>query len=393
MKSWGRTTGKALIVAAVVLFPNLGTSPAQDTETSPTQARMRGVFITLTTAYKLSLDSAAYEDPNNRMQIMSSLQALVANSSELERHGAELDRSFDHLKRSLARDAMEALQRFQQGEYVGSRWMLNKITENCVTCHSKLPAGDAADITGDFMRGANMRALDPFARAELLIATRQFDRALETYEGVFSDLDADPRMILITGVPENYLRLCLVVRRDTERPTRELSKLAARKDTPNDLRTLIRGWLRSLGRVNLDIEPGAELEVSRELIERARAALRFPADRSRQVEFIEAVVLLHRYLSAGEVGDAEAATALYLLGVAESYVSRSYWISETEHLLEAAIRTAPTSPVARDAYSFLEEYLVSGRTSKARELPEDIDERLKELRVLIGVEEPEGEGG
>ena len=52
------------------------------------------------------------------------------------------------------------------------------------------------------------------------------------------------------------------------------------------------------------------------------------------------------------------AEAYYLLGVAESFISRTLWMSETEFFLETAIRLAPKSVSARQAYAFLEEYVL-----------------------------------
>jgi hypothetical protein len=123
--------------------------------------------------------------------------------------------------------------------------------------------------------------------------------------------------------------------------------------------------------------------VARKVIDEGRAATRFPKDRSQQVMFIEAASILHKFLQSKPEKNEDVAEALFLLGVAESYVSRSYWISETDHLLEQAIRRAPGAPVAKEAYEFLEEYMLSGYSVTARKIPEGEEKRLEELRELI----------
>ena len=76
--------------------------------------------------------------------------------------------------------------------------------------------------------------------------------------------------------------------------------------------------------------------------------------------------------------------SLYLLGVAESHISRTLWMPETEFFLETAIRLAPQSVHARKAYTFLEEYILVGHTgSSGLHLPADIQARLAELRRLV----------
>ena len=94
---------------------------------------------------------------------------------------------------------------------------------------------------------------------------------------------------------------------------------------------------------------------------------------------------LNRYLQQDLDGETERLVeAYYLLGVAESNISLSYWSSETEILLEKAIRTGPKSVYGRMAYNFLEEYTVSGYTgSSGVHIPRDVQERLDDLRALV----------
>jgi len=68
--------------------------------------------------------------------------------------------------------------------------------------------------------------------------------------------------------------------------------------------------------------------------------------------------------------------AYYLLGVVEWGVGRSFWASETELFLEAAIRMGPKQPYARAAFDLLEEFLVSGYTGSAgTNVPADVEQR------------------
>jgi hypothetical protein len=350
---------------------------------NPTQARMRGVFITLTTAYKYSLDAEAFEDLTNREEIRAALQALVANASELERHGGGLDASFDYLRRSLARDAVEALDRFEKQQYVGSRFLLTKLTENCVTCHSKLPDTRGFDLGAEFLNEAGVSELPPLSRVDLEIATRQFRRALDTYEEIFEDVRQSPQTLALVGAFEEYLRLCVAVVESPERAVRALLLFAQRDDVSRNMKDQLESWVSDLETLDLAAAEGNELFAAREKIEQARAAKRFPEDRSGLVEFIASSTLLHRYLREGADDPANKAEALYLLAAAESNVSRSYWVSETASLLEQAIVTAPKSAVAQRAYAFLEEYTLSGHAVTAREVPENIEQKLDSLRAMI----------
>jgi hypothetical protein len=386
-----RVTSRAAVALAVLVAVasalGAGIVAAQEEVMNPTQSRMRGVFLTLTSAYKFSLDAEAFEDPVNRGNIRASLQALVANAAELETHGGGLDPSFDYLRRSLSKDAMQALERFEQRQFVGARFLLTRITENCVTCHSKIPDEGGFELGAQFVKESGIRELAPIERVDIEIATRQFNRALRTLEGIFQDRDEKPQTLSLVGAFERYIRLCVAVVEDHERATKTLTVFQGRKDVAQNFKTLISSWITDLETLDLAAAEGNELFVSRNMIEKARAAKRFSEDRSDLVEFIAAAALLHRYLQAGDalgVGKDEQAEAFYLLAVAEANISRSYWVSETASLLEQAIHTAPKSAVAREAYAFLEEYTLAGHSVTAREVPDDIEQTLDSLRTIIG---------
>jgi hypothetical protein len=349
-----------------------------------TQAAMRGIFQTLTTAYTYSLDMDAFEDPVNHLQILSMLRALKDNTRDLEDHGGGLDPSFDYLKRSLAKDADEAVQRFEQGHYLGSRFMLFKLMENCMTCHSKLPREDTFDLGRQFLDDAHVKQLPAVERVNIEIAARQFDTALGTYEEIFASAGMTPLRLAAIGAFENYLKLCIGVVNDIKRPILTFNTFKKRSDMPDNMKELVSGWIQSLKHLQPDDARGKELATARELIRDAKVQRRFPADRSGLVDFVAAASLLHRYLQTEPANKAEIGEAYYLLGVAESYISRSYWISETDFLLEQAIRTAPKTPYAKKAFAFLEEYTVAGHAGvSGLDVSPEVRANLDELRRLV----------
>ena len=68
----------------------------------------------------------------------------------------------------------------------------------------------------------------------------------------------------------------------------------------------------------------------------------------------------------------------------EARIGRTFWLSQTEMFLEAAIRTAPEAPFAEDAYALLEEFVASGYTgSQGGAVPPRVKRRLAELRALL----------
>lgn len=375
-----------LALSALSLFVcyAVGLAYQQHTETSEAQTSMRGIFFTLTMVYTYSLDAEAFEDPANQMQIQSALQALVANATELERHGGGLNPSYGYYRRSLARDAEDAMSRYNQGQYMGSRFVISKMTENCISCHTKLPSQQEFDLGQEFVNKKTIKKLKPEERIQIELAMRQFDAALMTYEELFANPEMTPENLALLAAFEGYLRLCIGALDNPGRAIETLTKYTGRADVPDPFKSLVKGWIAELKSVNLQETQGSELAVSKKLIEDAEANRKHPSDRSRLVDYIVASTLLHRYIETAPSVATDAATAFYLMGVAEARISRSYWVSETDFLLEQAIRAAPKSDVAKQAYSFLSEYTISGHVeTSAREVSPELRADLEELRKLI----------
>jgi hypothetical protein len=370
-------------ILAIVIGGTFAPARSQDKSRDETIATMRSVFAMLTKAYGYSLDPDAFENRANREEIMKALRSLATVADQLEVHGGGLDPSFEYLRRSLARDARDALTRFEAGQHVGSRWVLNRITENCVTCHSKARSEATFDLGAEFMRTVAVRDMPPKARVDLEIATRQFDRALDTYEALFADPDVSSQSLSLIGAFESYLRLCIAVRDDVPRARKALRTYSQRKDVPELTKTLIGGWVESLEKKAWENAQDDPLGYARATIQDAQRNRRYPTERPRLVDVIAVTILLHDFLKTESDNETLMAEAYYLLAIAESYVTRSYWISETDFLLEQAIRTAPKSAIADDAYAFLVDYTTSGHSHMARGVPEDVEANLEELRKLV----------
>ena len=200
--------GLVLFAAATAMFAFVASSAsAQDTKPETTRAAMRGLFVMLSNVYGYSLDPVAFADPKNREKILNLLQALEKNASNLEAHGGELDPSFDFMKRSLVRDAHDALEDFRSSNDIGARFILSRITDNCATCHTKLPATREFSLGQEFLDSIDAAKLPPIAFASLQMAARQFAEAMNTYEKVLTSPDVSAEDLAMFDVVENYLRV------------------------------------------------------------------------------------------------------------------------------------------------------------------------------------------
>lgn len=351
----------------------------------PTQARMGEMFRALAVAYKLSLDQSSYEDPVNRQEIRRALEQLSTNARALQEHGQGRKSSSALVQRSLADDSRMALQRFRAGQYRASRFSLNLLTENCFACHSKLPVHKRSVLGKAFVQDAAIQKLAPEQQAQIAVVTRQFDKALSIYESIFTATSVKPVHVALRGAFEDYLKLSIRVYGDYDRPLRTFETMLQQPDLPPFLVSRLRDWIASLRLLRERDTEGDDLERARTLIRNAKVEQSYPGSREGLVDLVTASGILQQYLASSGPDPSKVVEAYYLLGVAEAFISRSHWISETEFFLETSIRMDPKAPTAYKALAFLEEYIVLGHTgSSGTHVPPEVRANLDELRNLVG---------
>jgi len=379
------------VALALTLAPLAPALCSDDRPVTGTQVTMQQLFRDLALVFRLSLEESRFEDPSHRDEILTSLYALAANAEQLDSHGRDADPSSEFFQRALVRDANEAVMRFRQGQFEGTLFLIDQLIDNCFACHSRSRSDRTFQIGERFLEGTPVETLTEENRARVQAAMRQFDDALDTYELLFASPARPASKIAASGVFEDYLRVCLRVEEDCERAIATFERFRLRSDVPPYLDARLEGWSGDIKKIAKKREQARRdpLGCGRELIRDAQYQTAFPNDPQGMVGFMVASGCLHRYLETRPADDRRLAEACYLLGVAESHVSPSYWQSQTEALLEKAIRTSPQSVYGRMAFNFLEEYTVSGYTgSSGVNIPPDVEARLDELRSLIESDGP-----
>jgi hypothetical protein len=357
-------------------------------ESRETRAVMEPIFQALAEVLPASLDEQRFADPAQREAILAALTKLAAGGSRLEAHGRQRDASFGFLSVSLARDTEEIRRRYAEGRSEEARFLLHEVTQDCVACHSRLPSERDASLGRRLMDEERVATLPLDERARLEFATRQFERAQATHEALLASTEYPANDLDLTGVLDEYLELCLRVRRDHERAARTLTAFAARPDVGPRLRVRVERWVESLRELAARKPLAAPLEEAQALLALAGDRARFPDERDALVYDLAASAELLRFADATPPGPA-AALAFFRLGEIESRIGRSFWLSQTEAYLETAIRMAPGEPFAPQALEQLEEFLVSGYTGSAgRQVPPDVQKRLAELRGLVAAARP-----
>ncbi len=376
-------------LGAIALGTGLVCLGCGDSTPSPEEARdpesletMREIFSALQVALPASVDLDRFQDPSQREEIGAALAALAMNTGALAQHMDQKEAQAHFLMRSVSRDARELKRAYADGRFDRAAFLLSQITENCISCHTRLPSLKDSEFTRGFVADEKLRSMPAVDRAALLMATRRFDEALEAFESLLAS--SEPAALLV-GPLTDYLVLSLRVKNDFERPVPVLEAFSARPDVWTQLRLDVAEWLTALPKLRKVAAQPARLEDARTLIDEGRRMIEVPQDRGPLVHFVVASSILERYIDTHAARDPELAEAYYLLGITEARIGRNYWVTPAPFLLETSIRLAPDAHFARSAYALLErEMLMIYEGSSREELPAGDAQRLAELRKLIG---------
>jgi hypothetical protein len=370
-----------------------GLSLAADPEPSSVAAAMQRIFASLQLLLPASLDSAEFRDPARATEIRSALAEISTSAFAVAEHASSGDQGVGYLGRSLGAEARATASLFERGAFESAQFSILQMTEYCVECHSRSPAGSDSLLSKGFISKERFAALGPEDRARVQLATRDFDAGLDTLERLFASREVQPQQL--RGALTSYLVISIRVKRNFERPAATLRGFAERPDLPAYLRLDVLRWVDALGSLSRRARssPPPRIEDAAEVLSEARDLMRFPSDRQALVHYIVATALLQRVLE-NPATDAKKARAYYLLGLAELRIGRSYWLGLSEFLLETAIRLDPGGDAARQAYALIEEetlYTYSLGVSdggvvderKVPELPLEVEQRLADLRRAI----------
>ncbi len=350
-----------------------------------TQSIMHAIFDPLARVLPLSLDHAAFRSLAHRPEITAALKELQDNASVLEQHAKGKERSFSYVARSLQHDAQHLYRMYTDGAYDEAEFTLHNMTDNCIACHAGLPETHKNPPPTAFFKAVKTETLHPLERAHLFVMSRQFDDALQTYEAYFTQGDVPASLLPSLGSFITYHKVCANVKQDLARPRRLLETVAQRPGIDRSVRDQVQRWsvaLKALDQQGALAKGG--LAEARAVVNAGREQMDFDRDRDGMIHYLVAGAILNRYVHSHPDQGKDAGEANYILGVTESLLGPSFWISRSDYYLESAIRLAPAAPFAPKAFALLEEsYTVGFSGSGGTHIPDDVKELLQELRTLI----------
>ncbi len=374
------------MLVIIGFFLGFGNLLAQDQTPYPA---MHKAFDALSYLLPLSLKQQDDGSTTDFSILEDKLKQLLDSADRLDEHAKIRDAEFKSISRSFRSTVNQVDQAFRNERPQDALFLLLDLTQNCVVCHSRLPSATNFPFGQRLMARIDVDTMDRRDVAELYVATRQFDGALQILDEVISDMDVSPIDLDIDGTLIDYVDVSISVKQDFAPVRSMLDKLQARADLPYYMNRHAETWKKSMDALEPEIVAPPSVARARELFYTASGMSAAPAGRERVIHDLLAASMLRRIVDQQqptEMPNELLAEAYYLLSIIElRTISTDSVVPQMEFLLEAAIRSDPKGPFAERAYALLEEYSYFSYAGVPWFGTDEPMIKMGELRSMIGL--------
>lgn len=348
---------------------------------------MQELQETLTRLLPLAVDVEQYNAPQNKKRIEKDVKRLLVLSKNVIHSPAATlkDPSIVFISRAFQDDIERIDESLALGKRDFARHSLMNLTAYCIDCHTRTATGPS------FRSPAleqSLKKLKPLEKGEFLLATRQFDAALQEFSKVidaklkegsdFADLEKAVRYSLAVTV--KYLK-------DPARSLAVIEKIKKARKAPYYLKQNAAGWETAIRDWAKEPEPEnnsvpAVLKRVREWISKGQQMQVGMVDRGGDIYFLRALSDLHLILVSQLTPD-QLGEALFLTGLSYE-ATKDLGISNLhENYYESCIRRVPQSSWAKKCFKRYQESVYFGYTgSSGVRLPEDVAKKMDRLKSL-----------
>lgn len=310
----------------------------------------------------------AFSSPANRPAIAKDLRILRDSFHTLDSmQGGYKDQPGFAKSLDLMGDLLvDSSNRFREGKVEYARSQLRSMSKHCFSCHS------AHNVRLRFFDdGSEIAGLSFREKGELLLASRQFEKARQAFlAAAWAERSPGQRLDAL----RRWLFVTIRVDSSSGEAASGIERALAELDLADSEQAELRAWRAALKDLDAGAIAGDPLTSAARLLKPGGEGS--SAAGGYSVRAMRAVSLLHGALDAGSLRGEDRAEALYLLGVAYSRLHPLFIEEQPEIFLEQCIDEFRGSEQARRAYS-LYETLATGRAGAARS--SDVNVKLKEL--------------
>lgn len=329
-----------------------------------------------------------FNDPSNKAKIQKEILRFSKLSHSITvNKKPEADPSLDFVSRKFETDMKEAYAQMEKGNNNYARYLVSNTTNYCISCHTRT---DSGRMNLNFSAAVDTSQFQPLERAQLYMAVRDFDKALQAFDQAANAKDAKMKPQDLELAAEKSLAIAVRVKKDPSLADEMVSRILDSKTAPVFLKLKARNWKNSIKRWKKEekrkpnkLGPKRMLKTANNLMTRGwRLESESMNSRAGLVEFLRASSLLHEILSDKKnysvYGD-----ALYTAGLAaESLRQINLWTLH-EAYYESCIRFSPYTNLAKRCYLRLEALQLSAYSAyDGASVPSHVRDHLLELRAL-----------
>ena len=373
------------MIALLLLF--LPQAHGQTPVTSQVQwkIKMQSLYQSLTELLTDVCSDQRYYDSKNSSRIEREIKNLSTFSHELSKDikdtSSQADPTLQLFSGFLASETSEAYRSFRGGQQRYAREILRSIPGDCLACHSRNALGPDFNSLA-IEPGATLK---PSERAEFFAATRQFDRAIESFQKILHgtvkpksdsyDLEKSVNEALLIAVRH---------KRDPKLALSIVQSVIDNPESPKFLEEDATHWKKSLE--DWAMEPARELKTEEglhaealRLIALAHSNQTYSMDHSQDITYLRASTVLYDLVQLAPKGK-HVSEALLLLGMCYEVLNPHRMENLHNIYYESCIKNAPHTEIALTCYRRYEQSIHFGFTGSAgTHLPQEIKEKLLEL--------------
>lgn len=380
-----------VLPAAVILVscksPHKAEAPPPSSQSEAWPNQMQSMAADVKKLLPFIYDRAAFHDVKNRTEIRKYLQEFSKAADHINAGAGKpfikddllLSYSIENLKEDLNR----AVHSFDVGQLEYARSVAKASMSHCFRCHSVTQAGNSAGWDLDQVHSLS---LAPIEKADLLVATRKYDKALAYMESQLRSEEFQKNYAFdFESMLRRYLAVMIRVENAPQRAQRELDRILERESIPHYIVEQAQGWRQSLkawaSEKKQPVRNATDLFAQVEKrFKRAAEIQHYEKDHAGDVEYLRATAALHEGMKLAKTPE-ENARALYLLGRAYEVLDELGSWNLHEVYYESCLLKDPKSPLAQRCFNRLEASLYMGYSGSAgMNLPPEERERLRRLK-------------
>lgn len=319
----------------------------------------------------------------SKIKQLSNLAHKVNDKNKME--SPDEDPAITFLARNFEADMSRAYDAFGSGSKEYARHSLAVATNHCINCHSRNQVGpqfETLSLNFDFTK------LNPFARGEAYMATRQFKKAVAEYEKLAAREDLIAKYPFeMEKVLKRGLSVYIRVLDDPDGALLMVQNFLKHKDMPLFLEKQAQFWEKDLSAwkkegKNKIWRSASYLKKMQELINDADHRDGLTGFDDPLVSYLRATALGHTYLAKYK-SDPMLAEVLFHMGVCYESMQDLGYDSLSDDYYSQCIREKPHSPVAVKCLYRYEQNVFLGYTgSSGTHVPPEVRAQLRELREL-----------